>query len=39
MVEAARTEAEKIINADPDLSQHPSFLARLASQKQEIHFE
>jgi ATP-dependent DNA helicase RecG len=39
MVEAARTEAETIINADPDLSRHPQFLARLSSQKQEIHFE
>lgn len=39
MVEAARLEAEKIIEADPDLSRHPAFLARLSSQKQEIHFE
>jgi ATP-dependent DNA helicase RecG len=39
MVEAARTEAEKIIDQDPDLSRHPNFLARLSSQKQEIHFE
>jgi hypothetical protein len=39
MVEAARTEAEAIINLDPDLSRHPAFLARLSSQKQELHFE
>jgi len=39
MVAAARAEAEAIINADPDLSQHPQFLTRLNGQKQEIHFE
>jgi ATP-dependent DNA helicase RecG len=39
MVEAARAEAEAIINADPDLSLHPNFLTRLSSQKQELHFE
>ena len=39
MVAAARLEAESIIESDPDLSHHPQFLARLSSQKQEIHFE
>jgi ATP-dependent DNA helicase RecG len=39
MVTAARLEAESIIASDPDLSHHPQFLARLSSQKQEIHFE
>ena len=39
MVEAARTEAEKIINQDPELKNCPQFLTRLASKKQEIHFE
>lgn len=39
MVEAARAEAERIIDQDPDLSQHPRFLTRLSAQKQELHFE
>jgi len=39
MVEAARTEAEAIINDDPDLSRHPEFSKRLSARKQEIHFE
>ncbi|HRZ30412.1 MAG TPA: hypothetical protein P5274_01970, partial [Candidatus Paceibacterota bacterium] len=39
MVTAARSEAEVIINADPDLSHHLTFLAHLASRPQETHFE
>lgn len=39
MVAAARSEAEAIINADPDLSLHPNFLSHLANRPQEIHFE
>ena len=39
MVAAARSEAETIINKDPDLSKHPNFLAHLANRPQETHFE
>ena len=39
MVAAARLEAETIISSDPDLTNHPHFLTRLSSQKQEVHFE
>lgn len=41
MVEAARNEAEKIIETDPDLSstQNQGFKTRLDSSKREIHFE
>lgn len=39
MVAAARTEAEAIVNTDPDLSRHIQFAKYLANRKQEIHFE
>ena len=39
MVAAARTEAEAIIEKDPNLKNHPDFADRLKSQKQEFHFE
>ncbi len=38
MVEAARTEARRLIEQDPDLSRHPLLLPHLES-AQEIHFE
>ncbi len=39
MVEAARTEAEKIIDQDPELKTYPQFNEKLASKKQETHWE
>lgn len=39
MVAAARAEAEKIIESNPDLSLHPNFVKRLGQRKQELHFE
>lgn len=39
MVAAARIEAEKIIEDDPDLSLHPDFAEKLKARKQELHFE
>jgi len=39
MVEAARTEAQKIVEADPELKQYPLLKARLESSARKIHFE
>ena len=40
MVEAARTEAQKLIEKDPKLSKHPLLLARVeARASNKIHFE
>ncbi len=39
MVEAARTEARAIIEADPDLTQNPKLKAASLSRSGEIHFE
>lgn len=39
MVEAARTEAVKIIETDPELKRHPKLGQRLESSDQKIHFE
>ncbi|MBX4181679.1 ATP-dependent DNA helicase RecG, partial [Candidatus Parcubacteria bacterium] len=39
MVEAARTEATKIIELDPQLIQHPILNKRLESTSHKIHFE
>ncbi|MBX4198950.1 ATP-dependent DNA helicase RecG [Candidatus Parcubacteria bacterium] len=39
MVEAARTEATKIIDTDPELKKHPLLKLRLDSSAQKIHFE
>lgn len=39
MVEAARTEATKIIESDPNLVKHPMLDARLSSSSAKIHFE
>lgn len=39
MVEAARTEAARIIESDPHLVQHPMLNSRLQSTQSKIHFE
>ena len=39
MVEAARLEATKIVEANPDLSQYPLLKERLEANSQKIHFE
>ena len=39
MVEAARTEAQKIIEKDPNLSQYPLLKEHLESSTHKIHFE
>ncbi len=39
MVEAARTEATKIIEADPDLTSHPLLLDHIEQSASRIHFE
>ncbi|MCI0542149.1 ATP-dependent DNA helicase RecG [bacterium] len=39
MVEAARSEAQAILEADPDLKNHPALLAHLHNGKNNNHFE
>ena len=39
MVEAARTEAEMLVESDPNFSKHPLIKARLESNSSKIHFE
>ncbi len=39
MVEAARTEAQKLVEEDPSLEKYPLLNARLASNSRKIHFE
>jgi hypothetical protein len=39
MVEAAREEATKIIESDPELLKHPILKHRLEEAGQKIHFE
>ena len=39
MVEAARTEAQKLLDTDPGLAHHPLITARLASKNIAVHFE
>ncbi|MCR4279169.1 MAG: ATP-dependent DNA helicase RecG [Candidatus Zambryskibacteria bacterium] len=39
MIEAARTEATKIIESDPALEKHPLLKARLEDSASQIHFE
>jgi ATP-dependent DNA helicase RecG len=39
MVEAARTEASKIIEKDPNLKTYPLLKEKISLQKQKIHFE
>lgn len=39
MVEAARTEAVRIIDTDPELKKYPKLRERLESSAQKIHFE
>ncbi|KND48636.1 MAG: ATP-dependent DNA helicase RecG [Parcubacteria bacterium C7867-005] len=39
MVEAARTEATKIIESDPKLSKHPNLKLYIETKGQKIHFE
>ncbi|MEK7568820.1 MAG: ATP-dependent DNA helicase RecG [Patescibacteria group bacterium] len=39
MVEAARTEASRIISEDPNLAQYPLLQSRIANEHQDIHWE
>jgi len=39
MVEAARTEATKIVESDPELSDHPLLQEKLTASAAKIHFE
>jgi hypothetical protein len=39
MVEAARTEAQRLLDEDPELSSHPLITVRLATKKVAVHFE
>ena len=39
MVEAARTEAEKIIAKDPELTQYPAILSTIEGRHRETHWE
>ena len=39
MVEAARTEAQKLVEADPLFSKYPTIKERLENQSAKIHFE
>lgn len=39
MVEAARTEAHKLIEQDPTLKNHPELKKAISSKKEKIHFE
>lgn len=39
MVEAARTEAARLVEKDPELSQFPILKERISSNTQKIHFE
>jgi ATP-dependent DNA helicase RecG len=39
MVEAARTEAQKIIEEDPELNSYPLLKERMAKAEKKIHFE
>ncbi len=39
MVEAARTEAQKLVESDPTFENHPPLKARLALSTRKIHFE
>lgn len=39
MVEAARAEAAKLVESDPELSHHPLLLQNLSARGQRIHFE
>jgi ATP-dependent DNA helicase RecG len=39
MVTAARTEASRLVDEDPELQRHPLLLARTASLMQSLHFE
>jgi ATP-dependent DNA helicase RecG len=39
MVEAARLEASKIIEKDPNLKDHPKLLSTISNQTNTIHFE
>lgn len=39
MVEAARTEASKLIDRDPDLATHPLLRTVIEAKKLEVHFE
>lgn len=39
LVEAARTEAEKLLTTDPELKKHPLLKSHIDTNPQEIHFE
>lgn len=39
MVEAARSEAQKLVEADPEFKKHPLIATRLAENSSKIHFE
>jgi ATP-dependent DNA helicase RecG len=39
LVEAARTEAATLIHSDPDLTHHPTLLARIGTAHAEMHLE
>ena len=39
MVEAARAEAQKLLDTDPTLANYPLISARLSSKKTTVHFE
>jgi len=39
MVEAARTEAQKLLEIDSEFMNNPEIKNRLSLQKSEIHFE
>ncbi len=39
LVEAARTEAERIARDDPELTEHPALATAVAAQKDRLHFE
>ena len=39
MVEAARAEAQKLLDTDPALANYPLISARLSSKKTTVHFE
>jgi ATP-dependent DNA helicase RecG len=39
LVEAARTEAARLVTGDPDLKNHPVLLARASAADQQMHLE
>jgi RecG-like helicase len=39
MVEAARTEAQRIVQQDPSLTEHPTLRAAVEARREKLHFE